>query len=132
MIVDSSALIAILKDEPEAVEFTELILSGTSRISAANWLEAAMVADGSPNPDSGTHFDAIVESAGLVIEPVTDRQVRSARHAFRRYGKGSGSKARLDFGDCLAYALAATSGEPLLFKGDDFGHTDIVPARRAG
>ena len=127
MIVDTSALIAIVRDEPERDLFAELLLRGPARISAANWLEAAMVADGS-RLRAGERLDRIVETAALVIEPVTVEQARAARIAFRRYGRGSGSPARLDFGDCLAYALSATSGEPLLFKGDDFTHTDVLRA----
>ncbi|WP_377325530.1 type II toxin-antitoxin system VapC family toxin [Pimelobacter simplex] len=128
MIVDASALVAILRDEPEREEFARLLLSTPARISAANWLEATMVADGSGD-EAGGRLDRIVETAGLVIEPVTETHARAARIAFRRYGRGSGSPARLNFGDCFAYALSATSGEPLLFKGVDFTHTDVLRAR---
>lgn len=126
MIVDSSALIAVLRDEPEAARFAELMVDEPARISAANWLEAAMVADGSGNPAAGGHLDEIVEAAEVEIVPVTAEHARSARNAFRRYGRGSGSPARLNFGDCHAYALSAVSGEPLLFKGDDFNQTDVL------
>lgn len=127
MIVDTSALLAIVRDEPERDQFAALILGESSRISAANWLEVAMVAEGA-RVHAGQRLDRIVETTGLIIEPVTETHARSARIAFRRYGRGSGSPARLNFGDCLAYALSATSGEPLLFKGDDFTHTDVLRA----
>lgn len=127
MIVDSSALVAILRDEPERELFTQMLLREPSRISAANLLEAAIVADSS-RVGAGTRLDRIVEIAGIHVEPVTHAHVQSARIAFRRYGRGSGSPARLNFGDCFAYALAATTGEPLLFKGNDFTHTDILQA----
>ncbi len=125
IVVDSSALIAILRREAEAGSFARLIAASDARISAANWLEAAMVADGA-RVGGGERLDEIVELLGLQIEPVTSAHARAARMAFLRYGKGSGSPARLNFGDCLAYALAATSGAPLLFKGDDFTHTDVL------
>lgn len=127
MIVDTSALIAIIRDEPERDAFARLLLRSPARISAANWFEATMVADGS-RVGAGSRLDRIVESARLTIEPVTEAHARAARIAFRRYGRGSGSPARLNFGDCFAYALSATSGEPLLFKGDDFTHTDVLAA----
>lgn len=123
--VDTSALIAILRREAEAGSFARIIAASEARISAANWLEAATVADGS-RVGGGERLDEIVEPLGLQIKPVTPEHARAARSAFLRYGKGSGSPARLNFGDCLAYALAATSGAPLLFKGDNFTHTDIL------
>lgn len=126
MIVDSSAVIAVLRGEPESIDFIDLMLANECRMSAASWLEAAMVADGSASTDA---YDELIESAAISVEAVTFDQARAARRAFQRYGKGSGSPARLNFGDCLAYALSATSGEPLLFKGDDFIHTDVLRAR---
>ncbi len=128
MIVDSSALIAILRDEPERERFADILVREPSRMSAANWFEAAMVADGTRRPEDRERFDEIISTAEVVIEPVTVEQAKAARIAFRRYGRGSGSRAKLNFGDCFAYALSATSGEPLLFKGDDFAHTDILRA----
>ncbi|KRF18908.1 hypothetical protein ASG90_03190 [Nocardioides sp. Soil797] len=125
MIVDSSAVIAVLRNEPERERFVELLLDNSAQMSAANWLEAAMVADGSGHA-AGSNFDRIVEAAEIDILPVTPAHARAARTAFRRYGRGSGSPARLNFGDCLAYALSAVSGEPLLFKGDGFSHTDVL------
>ncbi len=127
MIVDSSALVAILRNEPEAERFAAVLVDSPSRVSAANWLEAAMVADGAGS-QVGARFDRLVEAAGIAVEPVTEEHVRLARAAFRRYGRGSGSPARLNFGDCFAYALSGATGEPLLFKGDDFAHTDVLRA----
>lgn len=130
MIVDASALIAILRDEPEARFCARAIEAATERrISAANFLEAALVIDGSRDPVASRRFDDLIREARLVIEPVTETQARIAREAYRDFGKGSGHPAQLNFGDCFAYALAKTTGEPLLFKGDDFTHTDLTPVR---
>ena len=128
MIVDSSAVIAILRGEHEAERFAELLVDQSVRMSSANCLEAAMVDDGSGDPRAGERFDKIIETAEVEIVDVTAAQARKARAAFRRYGRGSGSPARLNFGDCLAYALSAAADEPLLFKGDDFTHTDVWQA----
>jgi ribonuclease VapC len=137
VIVDTSALIAILRDEPEAPVMAQAIQEATSRqVSAANWLEAAAVIDGSRDPVASRQFDQLVKVARIMVAPVTEQQARIARAAYRDFGKGSGHPASLNFGDCFAYALAKDSGEPLLFKGRDFVHTDIVPAspaaRRSG
>ena len=128
MIVDSSALIALLRDEPEASHFARAlaVLGEDKRISAANWLEAAVVIDAARDPIASRRFDEFVARAGLIVEPVTPEQARRAREAYRDFGKGSGHKAGLNFGDCFAYALASERGEPLLFKGDDFAATDIA------
>jgi ribonuclease VapC len=131
VIVDTSALIAILRAEPEAAACAAAIEGAANRrISVANWLEAAIVIDGSRDPIASRRFDDLVQEAGLVIEPVTEVQARIARDAYRDFGRGSGHPARLNFGDCFAYALARAAGEPLLFKGTDFAHTDIAPALR--
>lgn len=130
MIVDSSALVAIMRDEPEAEAFSAALARSTdSKISAANWLEAAVVVDGAGDPVASRRFDELVRRAELRIEPVTAAEARIARQAYRDFGKGSGSTAGLNFGDCFAYALAVERGESLLFKGDDFGHTDVVAAK---
>src|ERR1700680_1087175 len=127
MIIDTSALIAILRDEPEAAACAEAIEAAPHRrISAANFVEAAIVIDGSRDPVASRRFDDLVKEAQLVI--VTEVQVRIAREAYRDFGRGSGHPARLNFGDCFAYALARATGEPLLFRGDDFVRTDIAPA----
>ena len=128
MIVDSSAIIAILFREAEAEPFTELIASSRCRVSTANWVETAMRVEGARGRDGGAELDALVTELRVELEPVTEAHARAARIAFRRYGRGSGSPARLNFSDCFAYALSATSGEPLLFKGDDFTHTDVLRA----
>jgi ribonuclease VapC len=129
MIVDASALIAILRDEPKAAACAEAIGPAPHRrISAANFVEAAIVIDGSRDPVASRRFDDLVKEAQLVIEAVTEDQARIARDAYRDFGRGSGHPARLNFGDCFAYALARAAGEPLLFIGNDFSHTDITPA----
>ena len=129
MIVDTSALIAILRDEPEARSFTVSIADARiSRISAVNYVEAAAVIDSSRSPIASRRFDDLVREGQLVIEAVTAEQARLAREAYRDFGKGSGHPAQLNFGDCFAYALAKAMGEPLLVKGDDFRQTDLSPA----
>lgn len=129
MIVDSSAIVAILRAEPDAARYAAVLeAAGRPRISAANWLEAAIVVSDPADPVTGRRFDEFVRAAELIIEPVTARQAGIARDAYRDFGKGSGHPARLNFGDCFAYALSADTGEPLLFKGDDFRHTDLRPA----
>jgi ribonuclease VapC len=129
MIVDSSALIAILCDEPDARHYaTALARAGEPRrIAMPNWLEAAIVIDGSRDPIASARFDALCTRAGLEIVAASESHARLARQAYRDYGKGSGHPAQLNFGDCFAYALARETGERLLFKGDDFSRTDIAP-----
>lgn len=130
MIVDTSALIAILRAEPDAHNHAAAIEAAAHRrISAANFLEAAVVMDSARDPVVSRRFDELVAAAELQIEPVTESQARVARDAYRDFGKGSGHPAALNFGDCFAYALAKETGEPLLFKGNDFIHTDVVPVR---
>jgi ribonuclease VapC len=129
MIVDASAIIAILRDEPEGLSCAKAIVSASSRrISAVNYVEAAVVIDGSRDPVASRRFDDLFREAQLVTEPVTEAQARIAREAYRDFGKGSGHPAGLNLGDCFAYALAKVTGEPILFKGDDFTHTDLTPA----
>lgn len=126
MIVDTSAIVAILRKEPEAHQCADLLTNAErSRISAASYLEAAIVIDGSRNQLTSQQLDVLVEVAELTIESVTANQARIARRAYREFGKGSGHPARLNFGDCFAYALAKDTGEPLLFVGNDFTHTDV-------
>lgn len=129
MIIDSSAIVAILGDEPEAADCVAAITRATvRRISAASFVEAAIVLDRRRDPVVSRRFDALVQSAGLVIEPVTEAQAHLARDAYRDFGRGSGHPARLNFGDCFAYALARSTGEPLLYKGDGFSRTDVRSA----
>ena len=131
MIIDTSALVAILRDEDDAKNCALAIeASAARRVSAANFVETALVIDGSRDPIASRRFDDLLKVAQIVIEPVTEAQARIAREAYRDFGKGSGHPAKLNFGDCFAYALAKATGEPLLFKGDDFVHTDIIPAIR--
>jgi ribonuclease VapC len=113
VIVDTSALIAILRAEPDAEVFAAAIEAAVHRrLSAANWLEAVIVIDGSRDPIASRRFDDLVREAGLVVEPVTEAQARIARDAYRDFGRGTGHPARLNFGDCFAYALAKTTDEP--------------------
>lgn len=126
MIVDTSALIAVLRDEPDAATYAQAIAkAAVRRISAANYVETAAVIDASRDPIASRRFDDLLREARLEIEPVTAAQARIAREAYRDFGRGSGHPARLNFGDCFAYALAKAMNEPLLFKGDDFTHTDV-------
>lgn len=127
MIVDSSALIAILEDEPESEALILAAASATCRMSVATRLGAYIVAD-SRSASHGPRLDELIATLEITIEPVGVHQGDLARRAHQRYGRGSGSPARLNFGDCFAYALSAITGEPLLFVGEDFTHTDIVPA----
>ena len=130
MIIDTSALIAILRDEPDAKECALAIEKSKSRrLSAANFVETALVIDGSRDPITSRRFDDLIKEAQIIIEPVTEAQARIAREAYRDFGKGSGHPAKLNLGDCFAYALAKSFGEPLLFKGDDFSRTDVILAR---
>ena len=128
MVLDTSALLAMLFAESEAATFARAVArAGYRRISAANLLEAGIVADHQADSRAGRQLDALVGRISLRIEPVTEEQVRIARQAYLDFGKGN-HPAKLNFGDCFAYALAKATGEPLLFKGDDFGHTDIRAA----
>lgn len=128
MIVDSSAIIAVLKQEPEAASFAALMADDPRvRISAANYVEVGVVTDRA-GPVASRGLDQFIDDAQISIEPVSARQAEVARQAYRDFGKGSGHPAGLNFGDCFAYALAFESGEPLLYKGDDFAHTGIAAA----
>jgi ribonuclease VapC len=129
MILDTSAVIAILRSEPEAMRFAEAIeAADRRRISAVNYVEAAAVIESGHDPVASRRFDQLLQEADVAIEVVTVKQARLAREAYRDFGKDSKHRARLNFGDCFAYALAREMSEPLLFKGDDFNHTDIEPA----
>lgn len=126
MIVDSSALIAIHEGEPEGRIFRELLRHATPKISAGTLLESSIVLDSRFPARTSRRLDTLVDALALDVVPVDVDQVRIARAAYRDYGKGSGHPAGLNFGDCLSYALAHVAQEPLLFKGDDFGHTDVM------
>lgn len=126
MIVDASVLVAIIRREPDAAIFSAALEEADhSKVSAPNYFEAAIVVDGSRDPVLSRRLDDVIAEAGVTIEPVTERQARIAREAYRDFGKGIGHPAQLNFGDCFAYALAKDLAEPLLFKGNDFAHTDV-------
>ena len=132
MIVDSSALIAILKDEPEADPFLAILARpDPCRMSAANWVEAAIVADNSPSARDRTRYDNLIDLFDIEIVSVTPVHAELARAAYRVFGRGN-HEAALNFGDCFAYGLAKSEGRPLLFKGNDFSKTDIIPALPTG
>jgi ribonuclease VapC len=129
MILDTSAIVAILRDEAEAPLFAKAIEKAVHRrISAVNYVEAAAVIDASRDPIASRRFDDLLQEAEVAVESVTEAQARIARQAYHDFGKGSGHPARLNFGDCFAYALAKVRREPMLFTGDDFSHTDVTPA----
>jgi len=126
VIIDTSALTAILRNEPDARACALAIDSSpVCRISAVNFVEAAVVIDATRDPVASRRFDDLIREAEIIVEPVTERQAQIAREAYRDFGKGSKHPARLNFGDCFAYALAKITGEPLLFLGTDFTHTDL-------
>jgi ribonuclease VapC len=129
MIIDASALGAILLAEPDGQTFADAIEANpVRRLSAATFLEIAIVVDNRRQPNAGRRLDDVIRDAAITIEPVTERQARIAREAYRDYGKGSGHPAGLNFGDCFAYALARDRAEPLLYKGTDFALTDVKSA----
>jgi ribonuclease VapC len=122
-------VIAILRDELEAPAFASVIEQAIQcRISAVNYVETAAVIDAARDPIASRRLDELLREADLKIEPVTEVQARIARQAYRDFGKGSGHAAKLNFGDCFAYALAIDKDEPLLFKGQDFSFTDVRSA----
>ncbi len=129
MIVDSSAMLAVIQGEADATACAELLIQEDCRVSVANWLEASIVVD-NRSVSTQRDFEDLRTVAGIALEPVTAEQAQIAREAYRRYGRGSGHPAKLNFGDCFAYALAVITGERLLFVGDDFSATDILPAIR--
>jgi len=129
VIVDTSAVIAILREEDDAAVYAQAIATaGARRLSAASYLECGIVLDSQRDPIISRGLDELIQEAEFVVEPVTERQARLARQAYADFGKGSGHRAKLNFGDCFAYALAKATGEPLLFKGRDFSHTDVRAA----
>jgi ribonuclease VapC len=128
MVVDSSALLAIMFLEPEAQRFTQLIqASRAPLLSAANFLEASILIESRRRMAKRDLFDTFVAESGIRLQPVTRAQAVIARDAYRRFGKGN-HPAGLNFGDCFAYALAKERNLPLLFKGEDFARTDLDPA----
>lgn len=129
MIVDSSAIMAILNDDPESRPFAVALASASNaQMSAGTLIELSIVIDGRRDPVRTAWLDPFLARARIEIVDVTVEHARFARDAHRDFGRGSGHPARLNFGDCFAYALARATGEPLLFKGDDFGHTGLAAA----
>ena len=128
MIVDSSAILAIMFAESDAAKFAKAISEAEScKISAATFVEVAVVVEAQTKDRGSRQLDTFLRRAGFVIEPVTEEQAHLARQAYSDFGKGRHS-AGLNFGDCFSYALAKASGEALLFKGGDFSKTDIISA----
>ncbi|MDG2533824.1 type II toxin-antitoxin system VapC family toxin [Sphingomonas sp. HITSZ_GF] len=128
MIVDTSAIMAILLGEAEARSFVEAIVDAERCvISGGSWIELSAVLV-RRNHQLDDQLALLMERGSIEIEPVTEVQARIGHAAYKRYGIGSGHAARLNFGDCFAYALAKATAEPLLYKGDDFAKTDIIAA----
>ena len=128
MVVDSSAVLAILLNEPERDEFVDALSAAAVRLmSSVNVLEAAVVVSSRKGPHGGRELDLLLHRAEIDVTPFTTDHLRLARDAYERYGKGR-HPAGLNLGDCCAYALARYSREPLLFKGNDFPRTDVTPA----
>jgi ribonuclease VapC len=129
VVVDPSVLVAIFKNESDGVQLTERLTSYKRRIvSAATWLESSIVCESPSQRTGATNLTEIVAELRIEVVPFTGEQARIAFDAFKRFGKGRGAKASLNFGDCFVYALAKELGAPLLFKGDDFAQTDITAA----
>ena len=128
MIIDTSALVAILDQEPEAARIARALAADPERmLSAANLVEAGIVMQARRGDDGARDLDLLLARLKVEIVPFTARQADIARKAFRRYGRGR-HDAKLNFGDCLAYALAKDTSAPLLFKGGDFAQTDVMVA----
>ena len=129
MVIDSSAILALLFNEPEADDVEIAIDEDPIRLmSVASGLEAAIVVEARLGAAGGLEFDLLLHKARIELVAVTSEQMEVGRAAWRRFGRGRHA-ANLNFGDCFAYALAAVSGEPLLFKGDDFSKTDVQRVR---
>jgi ribonuclease VapC len=129
VVLDSSVFVAIFRGEDDGAELTACALRYKQRlVSAATWLEAAIVCEGSKSRGGTDRFERIVGALGVEVVPLTPEQARIALEAFKQFGKGRGAKASLNYGDCFVYALAKERGAPLLFKGNDFIHTDLQPA----
>jgi ribonuclease VapC len=128
MVIDTSALLCVLLDEPDAETFRRAIAADPLRlVSAASLLETSMVIESRVGDSGGRELDLMIHRARIDVAAVTVEQAEVARQGFRAFGKGR-HPAALNLGDCFAYALSRTSGEPLLFKGSDFSRTDVKPA----
>lgn len=131
MIVDTSAVLAIMLDEDDARAYAEALAAAPgASMSAASYLEAGLVVDANKDPVLSRRLDEVLTVGNITVVSVTPEHAAVARQAHRDYGRGSGHPAGLNFGDCFSYALAHTTREPLLFKGDDFAHTDLERALR--
>lgn len=129
MIVDTSAVIAILGGEDDRDDFLDALTSSPrTRMAAATYLETAVVVDNLGDPVLSRRLDELLDTLGVEVVDTTPGHALIARHAYRDFGKGTGHPAQLNFGDCFSYALAKEAREPLLYKGEDFGHTDVQPA----
>ena len=129
MVIDTSALVAMLTDEPDAELFEAKVADDPVRtMSTASYLETAIVIESRFGESGGRELDLWLHRASVSLVAVSADQAEVARAAYRQYGKGR-HRAGLNYGDCFSYALAKVSGQPLLFKGDDFGHTDVVAAQ---
>jgi ribonuclease VapC len=125
MVIDTSAVLAILQNEPERRKFNEAIETAESRsLSTASFVESSMILESRYGADGVRDLDLFISKAQIMLAPVDTEQAQLARDAFRKYGKGR-HPAGLNFGDCFSYALAKALDEPLLFKGEDFSKTDI-------
>ena len=130
MIVDTSALVSILYREPKAERYARIIHEAERcAISTGTFLELSVVVESQLGTDGLRQCDMFLRRAGILVEPFTVEQAHVARQAFHDFGKGR-HPAGLNFGDCFSYALAKVSGQPLLFKGNDFSETDLIPASR--
>jgi ribonuclease VapC len=127
LIIDTSALVAIMRNEPERAAFLAALASRPARMSAVTYFELGIVIDSARDAGASAALDEWMRDFDIGVVPVTEDTARLARNAYRRFGKGH-HPARLNFGDCFAYALAQSAGEPLLFKGNDFAQTDVEPA----
>jgi ribonuclease VapC len=129
MVIDSSALVALLLGEPETTEFVTAIAEAPRRLmSASSYLETAIVMRGRLGPPAVEQLDRLVDELSIEVVAFTRKQAALAIDAYAQYGRGSGHAAALNYGDCFSYALAKLVEEPLLFKGNDFSLTDLVPA----
>lgn len=129
MVIDSSAIVAILFDEPEAQSLLlQIAVADVCRLSSASLVEVGIVLRRDRAAPRRAAFAEMLRLFSIKIEPVTEEQAYLAIDAYDRFGKGTGHPAGLNYGDCLSYALAKQSGEPLLFKGNDFPHTDLEAA----
>lgn len=132
MIVDTSAVVAVVNGEDGWEDFAAALRAGPCRMSAATYLELGIVVDRLGDPAISRRLDRLLAAWDVELVPLSAEQARIARAAYADFGRGSGHRAGLNLGDCFAYALASATGESLLFRGDDFGLTDIPSAGLPG